>query len=241
MRLDKFICYSTDLHLAQARAEVITKQVWVGSEICTDPAQQVHQHNGIVWQGKNLHLRAPRYLMFHKKSGTLCSHQDGAYPCIFHDLTLEKAQLLHLVGRLDADTTGLVLLTDDGRWSYQLTHPQSGCRKVYKVTLRDEVATDTAQKFMQGILLQGETKPTLAAHLQQLSSKQVRLTITEGRFHQVKRMFAAVNNKVLALHREQIGNITLNVPAGEWRYLTAAEVATALTTEPVTEALNEWE
>lgn len=224
MRLDKFICYSSDLDLAQARAEIINKQVRVTGEICTEPAQQVHAHNGIEWCGRKLIPRAARYLMLHKKPNTLCSHQDGAYPSLFRDLKLEKSELLHLVGRLDADTTGLVLLTDDGRWSYRLTHPQAGCKKVYRVTLRSALSHDTAQHFKQGIQLQGEAKLTLPAHLEPLTANEALVTITEGRFHQVKRMFAAVNNKVVALHREQIGEIQLNIAVGEWRYLTADEI-----------------
>ncbi|ART80611.1 pseudouridine synthase [Oceanisphaera avium] len=224
MRLDKYICYSSDLTLSQARTHIANQQVQVAGHLCTNPAQQVHEHNNISLAGQRLTPRPARYIMLHKRLNTLCSHQDGAYPSLFSDLDLEKAELLHLVGRLDADTTGLVLLTDDGRWSYQLTHPQSGCRKVYRVTLRSELATDTAQLFKQGILLQGEAKPTLPAILTPVTAKEVLLTITEGRFHQVKRMFAAVNNKVLALHREQVGNLQLDLAPREWRYLTSAEV-----------------
>ena len=185
----------------------------------------MHENNHISWLGQVLKARAPRYLMLHKAAGTLSSHQDGAYPSLFNGLALEKAADLHLVGRLDADTTGLVLLTDDGRWSFQITHPQSGCSKVYRVTLKSPLADQVAVLFEQGIKLQGEAKLTLPALVEQVSDKEVLLTITEGRFHQVKRMFAAVGNKVVGLHREQIGGIQLDVPLGEWRHLTAAEIA----------------
>lgn len=225
MRLDKFICRSSKLDQAQARATITAGKVEVNNEIATNPAQQVHENNHISLAGQRLTPRPPRYIMLHKPAGYLCSHQDGAYPSIFHWLTLEHAEQLHLVGRLDADTTGLVLVTDDGRWSYHLTHPDNGCRKVYRVTLRSPVSGDTAQQFSQGLMLQGETRTTLPAQLQIITPTEILLTLTEGRFHQVKRMFAAVDNKVVALHREQIGQLQLDTPVGEWRYLTPAEIA----------------
>lgn len=224
MRLDKFICRSTELDTAQARAEITAGNIFVNTEIITDPTKQVHENNHITLIDQVLSARPARYLMLHKPAGTLCSHQDGAYPSIFHWLNLDKANELHLVGRLDADTTGLVLLTDDGRWSYYITHPDNGCSKTYRVKLRDELNNQTSTLFAQGIALPGESKLTLPAQLHPIAAKEVLLTITEGRFHQVKRMFAAVGNKVVGLHREQIGEICLDVPVGKWRYLTQDEI-----------------
>lgn len=224
MRLDKFICYSTTLDRPAARTQIMAGQVWVNGEPCTEVAKQVHENNDIRLAGQVLTARAPRYVMFHKRANTLCSHQDGAYPSLFHELKLDNAEHLHLVGRLDADTTGLVLLTDDGRWSYRLSHPDQGVSKTYRVYLRDPLADHVAALFSDGLLLQGEAKPTLAAQLVLVSEREVLLSITEGRFHQVKRMFAAVGNKVVALHREQIADIRLDIPLGEWRYLTPDEV-----------------
>lgn len=131
---------------------------------------------------------------------------------------------LHIAGRLDADTTGLVLITDDGRWSYNIITPSCKCPKVYRVDLSRPIADDTAEKFKQGLQLQGEQELTLPASLSVISPQRVLLTITEGKFHQVKRMFAAVGNKVTALHREQIGSVVLDVAPGQWRYLSAVEI-----------------
>lgn len=132
---------------------------------------------------------------------------------------------LHIAGRLDADTTGLVLITDDGRWSFNITRPNQGCEKVYRVGLSRPIADDVAIKFEQGIQLQGEKKLTAPAILDVISQKEVLLTITEGKFHQVKRMFAAVGNRVVSLHRERIGQINLDVAIGQWRYLSTDEIA----------------
>ncbi|WP_319783021.1 pseudouridine synthase [Oceanisphaera sp. IT1-181] len=224
MRLDKFICKSTELSRTEARRVIHAGEIIVNGEIVTNEATQVHENNLITLAGRRLVARPSRYLMMHKPAGTLCSNVDGVYPSLFHRLDIDRADDLHIVGRLDADTTGLVLLTDDGRWSYHITHPDSGCNKVYRVTLRDSLTPDTAQLFNQGIRLQGEAKLTLPAQLESVTPTEVLLTIVEGRFHQVKRMFAAVGNKVVSLHREQIDQLRLDVPVGEWRHLTAEEV-----------------
>jgi len=118
----------------------------------------------------------------------------------------------------------LVLITDDGRWSFNIISPKKQCKKVYRVGLRDVITGDVASKFKNGIQLQGEEKLTLPAKLNVIASKEVLLTITEGKHHQVKRMFAAVGNRVVSLHREKIGEISLDVEVGQWRYLTAEEV-----------------
>ncbi len=224
MRLDKFICKSTDLSRAEARGVIHAGEVLVNGEAVTDEATQVHENNCITLAGRRLVARPSRYLMMHKPAGTLCSNVDGVYPSLFHRLDIDRADDLHIVGRLDADTTGLVLLTDDGRWSFNIIRPQQQCEKVYRVGLRDPLAAEVAATFAQGLLLQGETSPTLPARLEPVGPREVLLTITEGRFHQVKRMFAAVGNRVISLHREQIGGVRLDVESGRWRHLTTDEV-----------------
>ncbi|MCW8994509.1 MAG: pseudouridine synthase, partial [Psychromonas sp.] len=129
-------------------------------------------------------------------------------------------------GRLDADTTGLTLITDDGQWSHQITSPRRKCAKRYRVTLAQPLADNAVERFKEGIQLKSENQPCLPATLIRLSETEVLLTISEGKYHQVKRMFAALGNHVISLHREQIGKIELdkNLAAGEWRYLTEDEV-----------------
>jgi 16S rRNA pseudouridine516 synthase len=143
---------------------------------------------------------------------------------VFDVLSIDNSSELHLVGRLDADTTGLLLATDDGRWSFTITSPNSDCSKVYRVGLAKPLGVEVADTFLAGILLQGERELTLPAKLEIITPTQVLLTLTQGKFHQVKRMFAAVGNKVVSLHREKIGAISLDVPQGQWRELTEAEV-----------------
>ncbi len=225
MRLDKYLCKSTDLTKPEAIERIHNGEVSVNGEVVLDESTQVHESNAILLNSDALTLREFRYILMHKPAGTICSNIDEVYPSLFNYLELEKASELHIAGRLDADTTGLVLITDDGRWSFNITLPTKSCKKVYRVTLSRDIKDDVADKFKAGILLQGEQKPTRPAELEVITSKQVLLTITEGKFHQVKRMFAAVGNRVVGLHREQIGGVRLDVEAGQWRYLTKDEVS----------------
>ncbi len=233
MRLDKFLCKSTDLSRAAATQCIELGEVSVNDSIVTEARFQVHENNHVIWQGKRLVARPSRYIMLHKPLNTLSSNVDGDYPSLFRCINVERAEDLHIVGRLDADTSGLVLLTDDGRWSFEIIRPDKQCPKTYRVMLRDPIATDVAEKFSAGIQLQNEAKLTAAAALKVISEREVLLTITEGRYHQVKRMFAAVGNRVNGLHRERIGDLQLDLAVGDWRFLTAKEVANFMAADQV--------
>jgi len=225
MRLDKFICKSTELTRGEAIQVINAGEVVVNDKVMINETIQVHENNIITLNGQKLQARSYRYILMHKPPGTICSNVDEAYPSVFNYIDIEHASELHITGRLDVDTTGLILLTDDGRWSFNIISPNRQCEKVYRVGLRDIIADDIAVKFKHGIQLQGESKLTLPAKVNIIGDKELFLTITEGRHHQVKRMFAAVGNRVVALHREKIGKLSLNVEIGHWRYLTAVEVA----------------
>lgn len=225
MRLDKFLCKSTELDRAAATACITRGEVTVNASVINDARCQVHENNIIMWRGERLVARPSRYIMLHKPLNTLSSNVDGDYPSLFRCIDLARAEDLHIVGRLDADTSGLVLLTDDGRWSFEIIRPEKNCPKTYRVTLRDPIASDVKAQFLVGIALQNEDKLTAPAQLEMVTEHEVLLTIIEGRYHQVKRMFAAVGNRVNGLHREKIGELTLDITVGDWRFLTAKEVA----------------
>lgn len=224
MRLDKFVCKSTELTRSEAIQLINDGVVEVNDEVALHPAIQVHANNNITLNGQKLTTRDFRYLLMHKPAGTICSNIDEAYPSLFNYLNIDKVTELHIAGRLDADTTGLVLITDDGRWSFNITRPEKQCQKVYRVGLSRPIADDVALMFQHGIKLQGEQQLTLPAQLEVISPKEVLLTLTEGKYHQVKRMFSAVGNRVATLHREKIGKLSLDVKVGQWRYLTPEEV-----------------
>ncbi|MCC4798442.1 16S rRNA pseudouridine(516) synthase [Enterovibrio norvegicus] len=225
MRLDKFVCKSTTLTRSDAIQYIQHGAVSVNGEIVKNERSQVHESNAVMLNGETLSPRPFRYILMHKPAGTICSNVDEAYPSLFNDTHIEHTEELHIAGRLDADTTGLVLLTDDGHWSFNITTPSMHCEKVYRVGLSRPIRDDAAEQFERGVLLQGENKPTLPAKLNIVSPKEVTLTITEGKFHQVKRMFAAIGNRVVSLHRERIGEVLLDVEEGKWRFLSEGEIA----------------
>lgn len=234
MRLDKFICKSTELTRSEAKKLLKSGEVRVNGEIAKNPAMQVHENNDIDIDGQALTARQSRYFMLHKVADTICSNVDEGYPSVLNFIDVDKAFDLHIAGRLDADTTGLVLITDDGRWSHNVISPKKECQKVYRVWLRNPITVEKSialiEQFSQGIQLQGESSLTKPAILTLVTDtevdNEVLLTITEGRYHQVKRMFAAVGNRVVGLHREQIGAVELaDLAPGEWRHLTEEEVS----------------
>jgi 16S rRNA pseudouridine516 synthase len=228
MRIDKFICKSTELTRSEAKKLLKMGEVRVNGEVIKNSATQVHENNSVTVDGAELTARSSRYIMMHKPLDTICSNVDEVYPSLLHYIEVDKAFDLHIAGRLDADTTGLVLVTDDGRWSHNIISPKKECTKVYRVNLRNAILSEKSveliERFKSGLQLQGEDQLTLPAILDIINEKEVLLTITEGKYHQVKRMFAAVGNKVVGLHRQQIGKINLDVELGTWRYLTNDEV-----------------
>ncbi|WP_100635956.1 pseudouridine synthase [Marinomonas sp. ef1] len=228
MRLDKFVCKSTELTRKKAIQYIHSGEVCVNGEVVTSEATQVHENNTVLLKGDRLKARDFRYILMNKPAGTVCSNIDEVYPSVFNYLDVDKASELHIAGRLDADTTGLVLITDDGRWSFNITLPTNDCRKVYRVQLSQAIpaerSSDLVTQFKQGLQLQGEQGLTRPAKLDIITPKEVLLTITEGKFHQVKRMFSAVGNRVVGLHREQIGEVYLDLDVGQWRYLSKNEV-----------------
>jgi 16S rRNA pseudouridine516 synthase len=237
MRLDKFICKSTHFTRAEAREAISSGRVQINGWYDCHEATQVHENNIMTLDGEILQARPSRYLILHKPAGFVSSNVSGRYPSLFNNLTIDNLisddasnldladiENLHIAGRLDADTTGLVLITDDGRWSFNVISPKSECEKVYRVSLRDPITDDAINQLVNGVLLRGREELTLPAKLTVVTEKEVLLTITEGKYHQVKRMFGAVRNKVVALHREKVGQLTLDIPVGKWRYLTEEEV-----------------
>lgn len=225
MRLDRFICKSTNYTRVEAKELIDSGRVTVNHVTDIHEAYQVHENNEITLDGMSLSLRPSRYIMLHKPAGFLSSNADGRYPSLFNLLDIADVDNLHLAGRLDRDTTGLVLITDDGRWTFNLISPDKNCEKRYRVGLRNDITSEAITALESGLKINGFTHMTKPAKVEVVHSKEVLLTITEGKYHQVKRMFQALNNKVVKLHRESIGKIELNIPEGEWRYLAESEVA----------------
>ena len=226
MRLDKYICQNTDLTRSLAKKAISSGQVSVNLKCVKDTAFKVKPNDEVLHSGKQILPLGHRYLMLNKPLGYICSTQDEVHPSVLNLIDVEQCDCLHIAGRLDVDTTGLVLITNDGQWSHRVTSPKRNCLKSYQVDLAENIDTDIIEIFEKGVLLKNETKLTLPAQLVLQSKKKALLSIQEGRYHQVKRMFAAVGNHVEALHRVSIGSIILDgqLDDGEWRYLTEDEI-----------------
>lgn len=167
--------------------------------------------------------------MLHKPVGAVCSHDEGEGVLVYDLLPERWTQRnppVTSVGRLDKETSGLLMITDDGQLVHRLTSPKKHVEKVYRAILAHVLKGDEAELFASGTLtLRDDPKPLLPARLEVIDETTVRLTIVEGRYHQVRRMFAAVGNHVTALHRERVGKLTLgDLAEGQWRMLTSDEV-----------------
>ena len=168
--------------------------------------------------------------MLNKPQGFVCSHVDDFNPTVFVLFDEVSPEKMHVAGRLDSDTTGLTLLTDDGQWSHRITSPRHVCEKVYFVETADPIVAENIAQFEAGVQLNGEEGLTRPAKLEIVGEREGVLTITEGKYHQVKRMFAAVGNRVVGLHRERVGTLELDedLELGQYRPLTAEEIASFL-------------
>jgi 16S rRNA pseudouridine516 synthase len=189
----------------------------------------IFQHDDVRVDGTIIDPPPGTVLLMHKPAGYVCSTRD--VPPLVYDLLPERFRkripVIAPVGRLDRDTTGLLLLTDDGALNHRLTTPKSHQTKTYRATLAHDLTGGEVATFVSGtLMLSTETTPLAPATLRILGPREAELTVTEGRYHQVRRMFAAVGNHVNALHRSAIGDLTLDgLEPGAWRILTSAEVS----------------
>lgn len=207
-----------------------------------DPTMDVDPE-GLVFhvQGERWVYQAHAYLMLHKPTGHECSQKPGAWPSIYTLLPgplrsrpSGAASGVQAVGRLDQDTTGLLLLSDDGKFIHRLSSPKHHVPKVYEATCKHPVTAQQVERLLAGVVLDDDPKPVRASACEVDGTHRLRLTLTEGKYHQVKRMVSAVSNRVEALHRSRIGDLVLppDLAPGQWRWLTAAEVADLTAARP---------
>lgn len=186
-------------------------------------------HEAIRVDGEALDPPIGLSLMLHKPAGYTCSTKDSGR--LVYDLLPPRfrlrSPLLSPVGRLDRETSGLLLFTDDGALLHRIVSPKSRLDKQYEVTLAEDLRGDEATQFASGtLMLESDDKPLLPAELHVLGPRQARLVLHEGRYHQARRMFAAVGNHVVSLHRSRIGGLDLGqLPEGQWRVLEASDLA----------------
>ena len=207
---------------SQATLFLKKNNVTVAGKKVTDAKLKVY-HTDLLVNGKELDSEVMTLLM-HKPAGYVCSHDDAGK--LIYTLLPERLQnrnpKLSTIGRLDVDTTGAILITDDGALNHKLTSPKSKAPKIYEVTLAEPLKGDEATTFATGeLMLKGETKALLSAKMEVLSQTKVRLEIYEGKYHQVKRMFGAVGNRVITLHRVSFNGFGVeDLEAGEYKEIS---------------------
>lgn len=224
MRLDRFVSQATGGSRREAREQIRQGRVALGDRVVRDPGAPV-QAQIVRLDGELLSDIGPLYLMLHKPLGVIVAARDARQPTVLDLLPREMARRVHPVGRLDKQTSGLLLLTDDGRWSHRVTSPRHRCGKVYRVRLADPLCAEAEGRLAAGLALRNETRPARPASVERLSEREVRVTVTEGRYHLVRRLFATLDNRVDGLHRERIGGLPLDprLSPGEWRALSEPE------------------
>jgi 16S rRNA pseudouridine516 synthase len=212
--------------------------VTVEGRPCDDPyAEFAPEALSFTVEGKPWSYHAKAYVMLHKPAGYECSQKPSAWPSIYTLLPAPLRQRpskganpgVQAIGRLDQDTTGLLLLSDDGAFINKMSSPKRHVPKVYEVGTADPVDAPQIDKLLQGVVLDDDPTPVRAAACESAGTHALRLTLTEGKYHQVKRMLAAVGNRVVSLHRSRIGGLTLphDLAAGQWRWLTPETLAAA--------------
>jgi len=207
-----------------------------------EPAMEfIAEHLRFTVQGVAWEYHEKAYLMLHKPTGYECSQKPAAHPSIYTLLPSPIRQRgggaaagVQAVGRLDQDTTGLLLLSDDGKFIHRMSSPKHHVPKLYEVTTKHPVDNSQIGKLLAGVVLDDDPAPVRAAACEKNEEMRLSLTLTEGKYHQVKRMIAAAGNRVEALHRSRIGSLALppNLKPGEWRWLDADDLARISATPP---------
>lgn len=202
-----------------------TGRVEINGTVVKDQGKKVKPDDVVSINGRELKESGEVYLVMNKQAGIICATQDEEQDTVLDFLDGFTHKELHIAGRLDKDTTGLVLITSDGKWSHRVTSPNYVCEKAYLLETVIPIQASYVEEFSNGILLRDESKPTKPAKLEVLTENSARLTLTEGKYHQVKRMFGAMGNRVTKLHRESVGGVILaDLAEGEFRELTQAEI-----------------
>ncbi len=225
MRLDKYLATHSDASRTLAKMAIKSGRVEVNGEVVKDQGRKLKAEDKVWVNGRELAESSEVYLVMNKQAGIICATQDEEQDTVLDFLDGYTHRELHIAGRLDKDTTGLVLITSDGQWSHRVTSPNYKCEKIYLLETILPIQETYVTEFTNGILLRDEVKPTKPAKLEITGENTARLTLTEGKYHQVKRMFGAMGNRVTKLHRESVGGVSLgDLAKAGFRELTEEEV-----------------
>lgn len=226
LRLDKYLAEMGCGTRSQVKTAIRKGRVKVNEETVTSPEKKIDTDTDKVCLDETeVVYTAMEYYMLNKPSGVVSAREDGKYPTVLDLIDQKQRKDLFPVGRLDLDTEGLLLITNDGALCHELLSPKKHVKKVYYVEVDKEIPKGAAEQFQNGVDI-GEEKLTLPAQLEALTPKTARLTIQEGKFHQVKRMFEVIGTNVLYLKRLSMGTLVLDssLPCGQYRPLTEMEI-----------------
>ncbi|KZN58325.1 16S rRNA pseudouridylate synthase [Pseudoalteromonas luteoviolacea CPMOR-1] len=225
-RIDKFVSHINELPRSKVKILIKKGEVTINGVVTKKSDTQINAEDHIEVSGNKLKYLGKRYFMLNKPQGYVCANHDELHPTVFDLIDEPNLKDFHVAGRLDIDTTGLVLITNDGDWSHQITSPKKAKFKTYRVETKEIITEDCLEQLRQGVALHNEKQLTRPALAHALDKYALQLSICEGKYHQVKRMLAAVGNHVVELHREKISEIELDpsLAMGEYRALTQQEV-----------------
>ena len=226
-RLDRWIAKSLTIGRSDTRLMLAQRRIKIDGVLAHSVHQKVDHFSHIEVDGKTLQKNTAHYVVLNKPKGVVSATKDDKNKTVIDLLDFPYKQQLHIVGRLDFNSTGLLLLSNDSRWSEKLMLPGKKVAKHYRVSVSKKIDESYIEAFAKGIYFAFEDITTQAATLNILSDFEAEIILTEGKYHQIKRMFAHFDNKVLSLHRTQVGRLILDpqLQAGESRELSAKEVA----------------
>lgn len=224
-RLDRFISKSIGVTLREVQRLVARGEVRVNGQRACAINQQLDQFSQVEVGTKTLPYQTPVYLMMNKPAGVVSACKDKKHITVLDLFEHPQKEQLHIVGRLDFNSTGLLLLTNDGQWSRAISLPSSMFTKTYQVTLQERVSEQCARAFASGMYFAYENQITQPAELRGVGKNTAEVVLHEGKYHQIKRMFGRFDNSVLALHRSAVGPVELDagLAPGAIRELNASE------------------
>ena len=212
----------------QCRIMILNEEITVNGTLCDDPDAAFDLENlSFTVKGEVWDYREKSYLMLHKPSNYECSHKTQHHPTIYsllpHPLVVRDVQC---IGRLDEDTTGLILISDDGQFIHRMSSPKHKVPKIYEVSCKHNVTDEQIAHILKGVQLIDEDAPIAALACERISDNVIHMTLSEGKYHQVKRMVAAISNRVDGLKRIQIGELKLpdDLKLGEWKWLNRGDM-----------------
>ncbi|MCL1077812.1 pseudouridine synthase [Parashewanella spongiae] len=209
-RLDRFLCKKLNLPQKSVRILLINNRVKVDRKVTTSLDLQIDEFNHIQFDDNVLQDKTAIYLMMNKPVGVVSATKDAEHSTVIDLLTHSQKNELHIAGRLDLNSSGLILLTNDSRWSKGLMSPENKVDKVYRVTLADPISSKYIEGFRKGFYFEYENVTTKPAALEIIGEREAIVTLSEGKYHQIKRMFGRYRNAVVGLHRLSIGGLYLD-------------------------------